>query len=553
MALATQLTGVGSANTVVPVWAIRSFEVSAMDVRKDLFIPMRDGVHLAMDVYRKDGSGRHPALLVRTPYLKETAIVTSQVGPFVEAGFVVVVSDTRGTGFSEGEYDYYNYAGGPFDGYDTVEWMASEPWCDGNVGIMGTSAMAILAYLTAITQPPHLKAMMADAHPADFYYDQWFQGGVFRYQNRITWALGMLPRMLPATPGSASDESFGRKRGVQLERFAQAYRNMSKGRGPIGADWLTDMYQRKTYGQFWRDLSIAKHHDKINIPTFHGGSWQEHFVRGTLTSHEAINVPKKLIVSMGGPPGAPMQEAANGGFIDLQIRWFNHWLRGIDDGIMNEPSARLYLMGAERWIDEPQWPLPTADRPLFLRSGPGGSAGSRNDGMLALEPPGQDEPDRIDHDPLEPNQTPLTAADQRSFEAQALTFTTPALEEDIEAVGHSRLVLYASSKAVDVDWCVRLCDVFPDGRSRLLNYGALKASHVASHENPQDLERDRVYCFEIEIWAMANLFKKGHRIRIDLSTSDFPSFEVNPAPSTNAVYHNATYPSHLLLPVVARE
>lgn len=523
-----------------------------MDLRRDVFVPMRDGVRLAMDIYDPGRGGRHPVILTRTPYLKESPFATSWVRSLVEAGYVVVVSDARGTGFSEGAYDYYNCQGGPFDGYDTIEWIASEPWCDGNVGIMGTSAMAVYCYLAAITRPPHLKAMAPNAHPADFYFDQWFVGGVFRYQNRMNWALGsLLPRTLPVAPGALEDEAFDSKRTVQEGRFEQAYRRIAQGKSPIDLDWLADMYGRKTYSSFWRDLSIAKHHDTIDIPTFNGGSWHEHFVRGTLSSHEALDVPKKLLVSLGGPPGSA-PETGDGGLVDSQRRWFDYYLRGVENGIVAEPAVRLYLMGAERWIDETDWPLPSDEASFFLRGSPGGGAASLNDGILDSEPPGHEEPDRLDHDPGNPNRTPVSAFDQRSFEARSLSFTTPPLEHDLEVVGSSRLVLHTSSQAKDVDWCVRLCDVFPDGRSRLLNYGALKGSHVASHEHPEALERDRVYAFEIEIWAMANLFRKGHRIRVAISNSDFPAFESNPIPSRNLVYHDAAYPSRLVLPVVRR-
>jgi len=177
-----------------------------------------------------------------------------------------------------------------------------------------------------------------------------------------------------------------------------------------------------------------------------------------------------------------------------------------------------------------------------------------NDGALGAKP-GQDDhepPDVISHDPAVPNRTPREVGDQRSFEAGCLTFTSAPFETDLEVIGTPRLVLYAASDAADVDWCVRLCDVDESGRSKLLNTGALKGSHVHSHEDPEDLRPGDVYCFEIEVWPIANLFKRGHSVRVDVSTSDFPFFECNPHPSRNLVFHDTGRPSRLVLPVTSR-
>jgi putative CocE/NonD family hydrolase len=199
--------------------------------------------------------------------------------------------------------------------------------------------------------------------------------------------------------------------------------------------------------------------------------------------------------------------------------------------------------------------VPTTATELYLSAAPSGSAASRNDGSLAREAGGAGGAGgstTIAHDPAAPNRTPPDVHDQRPFEAGCLTFTSAELADDLEVVGTPRLVLYASSDAADVDWCVRLCDVDPSGRSKLLNTGALKGSHVRSHESPAPLVPGEVVRFEIEVWPVANLFLRGHRVRIDVATSDFPFFESNPLPSTNRVLHDAEHPSCLVLPVTAR-
>jgi hypothetical protein len=543
-----------------------------MDIDKDVYVPMRDGVALAVDVYRPASLTQHAAVLLVTPYLKDAVFemplgsdgrpvalplpplppganpMLLSVRPLVESGFVVVVADARGTGYSEGEYDYYNFEGGPLDGFDLVEWTATQPWCDGNVGMMGSSAAAISCYITALSRPPHLRAMAANMHPADFYFDQWRIGGVFRYENRISWSTGMHARITPIDPGDPDSPNYERKRAVYERRFHQFYERVTAGRNAANLDWLTEMYQRPTYDDFWKAKSFLRRADEISIPTLHGGVWYDHFIRGTLSSHAAIRVPKRLFVG----PGSLITrfDLGDGGLTSLTIDWFDHFLRGADNGVLDGPPARIYLLGAEEYVDVPTWPVPTADRDLYLSPVQSGSVASLNDGSLAEVPPEATGAAVLTHDPQQPNRTARDLQDQRSFEAGCLTFTSAPLESSLEIVGASRLILYAATDAPDVDFCVRLCDVCPDGRSRLLNTGALKGSHVQSHEHPVPLVPSEIHQFDIEIWAVANVFEAGHRIRVDVSTSDFPFFESNPIPSRTEVCHGSSYPSRLILPVV---
>lgn len=545
-----------------------------MNVDKDMYVPMRDGVHLAVDRYRPDNLEVHAAIVLVTPYLKDAAFqmplgsdgrpipslpmpplppgvnpMLMTVKPLVDAGFVVLVADARGTGFSEGVYDYYNLEGGPFDGYDLVEWVAAQVWCTGSVGMMGSSAAAISCYITALTHPPHLVAMAANMHPGDFYFDQWRVGGVFRLDNRIGWSVGMLARTGPIDPGDLEAPGYERKRALYEARFAHYGERVAAGKNAANLDWLTEMYQHGVYDEFWKERSFIRRAREITIPTLHGGVWYDHFIRGTLSSHEALEVPKRLFVGPGSL--ATRSDLGDGGLIALHVAWFDHFLRGTQNAVLDEAPVRLYLMGMEDYIDEPVWPIEAADHELFLRSGPSGSVTSANDGALGSVP-GDDQPDRISHDPSTPTRSPRDVADQRPFELQCLTYTSEPLDAELEVIGTPRLFLYAASDASDVDWCVRLCDVDESGRSKLLNTGALKGTHVRTHEWPTPLEPGRTYCFEIEVWPIANLFAPGHRIRLDVSTSDYPFFESNGVASRNEVFHDLARPSRLVLPVVER-
>jgi putative CocE/NonD family hydrolase len=542
---------------------------------KDVYVSMRDGVGLAVDLYRPDSLATHAALLTITPYRKDsTAVVAGEpldalgrrvatagvadsdpavesmalaAAPFVDAGFVVAVADARGTGYSEGVYDYYNLDGGRFDGYDLVEWLAAQPWCTGKVGIMGGSAHAVYAYLTALTAPPHLVAMSAYAHPGDFYFDQWRIGGVLRWENRIGWAHGMRAMTEPIDPGDPASPGYERKRAVYASRFRRLGERISRGLGAVDLDWLTEMYHRPAYDRFWQDRSILRRAAEITIPVLHGGVWFDHFIRGTVRSHEAVDVPKMLIVDPGSLATRP---ASASEMTSLAVEWFEHFLAGSENRILERPSARLYLMGLEAYVDEPTWPVPAVATEFFLRTGSSGSSSSLNDGRLSLAPAGDDEPsDLLRHDPTRPNLTPRDVVDQRDFETSCLTYTSEPLPSDLTVIGESRLILYAVTDAADVDWCVRLCDVDEAGRSRLLNTGALKGSHVESHEHPAPLVAGRIYRFEIEVWPIANLFRAGHRIRVVLSTSDYPFFEINGEPSENRILHDPRHRSRIVLPV----
>jgi putative CocE/NonD family hydrolase len=514
---------------------------------KDVYVLMRDGVALAVDLYFPVDVTTHATILAMTPYRKDLAAgddpesIPASFAPLVEAGFVVAFADARGTGYSEGVYDYYNLIGGPTDGYDLVEWLAAQPWCTGRVGMFGASACAVYCYVTALTAPPHLVAIAALMLPGDFYFDQWRVGGVFRWANRLDWAMMMRGSIEHIDPGESSGAGYERKLAISEQRYRRAGERMVAGESLVDLDWLTDMYHRAEYDAFWEERSLVARASALTVPALHAGVWYDHFIRGTLTMHAAVATPKRLFVAPGQL--APETEQGDGGLSGLVVAWFERFVQGVDNGVEHGPAARVYLMGAERYIDLAEWPVRTTPTELFLREG---SAGGR----LAVDPPGSGEiADVISHDPEAPNRTPVDVFDQRDFEAGCLTFTSEPLSDDLTVIGDSRLVLYATTDAPDVDWCVRLCDVDESGRSKLLNTGALKGSHLESHRDPTPLEVGRVYRFEIEIWATANLFRAGHRVRVDISNSDHPFFEVNPYRSRNELLHDPEHPSRLVLPV----
>jgi hypothetical protein len=272
----------------------------------------------------------------------------------------------------------------------------------------------------------------------------------------------------------------------------------------------------------------------------------DHFIRGTMRFHQGLTVPRRLMLV----PGALDLDASagDGGLAALQVRWFDYFLRGIENGVLDEPAVRYYLTGARQWTDQPEWPAAAEPTSLFLTA-PGGGASSRGDGGLAWEPAAREGSLLLSHDPAAPSRTPGDAGDQRSFGPGALTFTTAPLERDLTVTGMPRLELSAVPGAADVDFCVRLSDVFPDGSAHLLNVGALNGRHVHSHERPADLEPGQAYQFGIEILTVTNVFRRGHRIRVDVSGSDFPFYAPNPVKSQTDVLCGGDDSSRLILPV----
>jgi putative CocE/NonD family hydrolase len=536
-----------------------------MATETDVYIPMRDGTGISADVHRPDSVRRGPAVLIRTPYIKNLAASPTRISSWVmfgadgrppsvmtgmraatemlmertvaaltEAGYTVVLSDSRGTGYAEGSYDYYNTEGGPLDGYDTVEWIAQQPWCDGNVGMWGLSGSAVLAYAAAITAPPHLKAVVACMCPADFYLDQWYPGGMFRYEDRLRWPMLMQDCIAPLDPGPADGPAYERKRQVFEQRYYRHYERMLHGHSPVPLDWATECLSHDRYDEFWRSRSFDRRLADVTAPVLNVGVLHDHFIRGTMRFQAGLSVPRRMLLV----PGALDLDASagDGGLAALQLRWFDYFLRGAENGVLDEPPVRYFLTGAGQWTDQAAWPVHTEPMSLFLTAS----------GGLAADPAG---PVLLSHDPATPSRTPGNAGDQRSFGPNAVSFATAPLDRDLTVTGLPRLILSAVPHAADVDFCVRLSDVYPDGSARLLNVGALKGRHVHSHEQPADLEPGRGYQFGVEILTVTNVFRRGHRIRLDVSGSDFPFYAANPVKAQTDIRCGGDGPSRLILPV----
>ncbi|MBZ5516415.1 MAG: CocE/NonD family hydrolase [Acidobacteriia bacterium] len=553
---------------------------------------MRDGVTLRADIYRPKAEGKFPALLERTPYDKRGGV---DFGLRAAArGYVVIIQDVRGRYTSEGEW--YPFKHESDDGYDTVEWAAALPYANGKVGMFGGSYVGATQMLAAIAAPPHLAGIFPIV-TASNYHENWsYQGGAFEQWFSESWTSSSLAQDTHARRVRENSGAMPWVSRLPLTNYPLLELGTTEGLAPYFFDWLA----HPSYDDYWKQLSIEDHHGKILVPAYHFGGWYDIFQEGTWRNYvgikahggsEAARRGQRLIIGpwyhgpFDGKTGeidfGPTARNADGKPFDadgLMLRWYDTVLKGESNGIEREKPVRIFVLGENAWRDEDDWPLARAkDTRYYLHSG-GGANSLMGDGNLSTEAPPAESPDRFVYDPAEPvptrggglccDNTHLAAGafDQRPVEARndVLVFTTSAFKQDFEVTGPVSLELYASSSAVDTDFTAKLVDVWPNGFAQNLTDGILRARYRNSQEKPEFMNPGEVYKFTIDLWATSNVFKAGHKLRLEVSSSNFPRFDRNlntgePAASsgrmvkaTNAVYHDREHPSALVLPVVPK-
>ena len=575
----------------------RSTSVSS---ETNVAVPMRDGVVLRADVYRPAGGGRHPTLLHRIPYGKHSPRYRSMyLDPMraLDRGYAVVIQDVRGRHASDGEW--YPYVNEAQDGYDTIDWIASQPWSDGNVGMFGISYHGATQWLAATEAHPALKAIVPGV-TADSYYDSWtYLGGVFQLFWISGWASGfVLDDFAPRSMRHPEARTLLRE--WRRDPFAIA-NHLPLGDMPAlreVCDYYYDWLEHSTYDDYWKSFAPREKYDRITVPALNQGGWYDGFIRATLRNYEDMQEQggselarsqQHLVVGPWLHQALPEPSAGNGYFgpsasgaaIDwhgMQIAWFDRWLRGEDNGVDTDPSAYLFVMGANEWRAEEAWPPPDAETmTLFLRSG--GRANSLNgDGELSADPPAVSEsPDHFLYNPANPVPTNggahlggvptlfnVGVQDQRGVESRGdvLVYTSEPLERDTEVTGYVTLDLWAATTAEDTDWTGKLVDVHPDGRTLNVCDGILRASYRDSLEAPSLVKSGEICQLRVEVGPTAMLFRKGHRIRLEVSSSNFPAYarhtgsphdqSAEMTPATQTVLHDADHPSALQLPVLRR-
>jgi predicted acyl esterase len=538
-------------------------------VEKDVFVTMRDGVKVAVDIFRPDSPGEFPALYATSAYQKDLLHLpqwpifhfreTNDIDWFVSRGYVYVHHDIRGSGKSvEGQFQLFSQEE-QNDFYDMIEWTAKQPWCTGKVGMIGESLLAWVQWFAAAMQPPHLACIAPFDAGADMYRDVAFHGGIM--------ALGF-----PANWWTAEIRA-----NYRLGKFGP-----SPEVGKWDLPW--NVINHPNCDEFWQVRSPD--FTKIQCPVYSIGILHKVGIhlRGNIRGYEMLKTPKKLLLCHGDFEGDEMAIFNAPEMQLLHLRWYDHWLKGNDTGFMEEDPVTVFVRNREVYRPEKEWPLArTQYRDLYLRKGPSGAVGSLNDGSLSWEAPAEASSSTTYAYP-DPDWSHFSGLGTAVMEdgvpnpvRKILTFTTDPLPEDLEVIGNIVLHLYASSDQTDTDFFVRITDQLPDAeqvpgmppRGRMLTRGWLKASHACTkdeskslpyrpyykHDAPKPIEPGKVYEFAIEIWATSCCFPKGHRLRMDLACYDSNAFDFGGhyyglKVGSDTVYHDKEHASHLVLPVI---
>jgi putative CocE/NonD family hydrolase len=556
---------------------------------KNLDMPMRDGTILKCDVYLPDGPGPFPVLLERTPYNKDSSSEIALGSPDVypKAGMAVAIQDVRGRFNSDGDfYPFRDDGWGPNrDGYDSVEWLAAQPWCDGKVGTIGGSYSGVTQYRMLPTKPPHLVAQFVRESSSDYHREWVYREGAFELGFSLHWALRVTLSNLDHSAMAAGrpDLEDLRKRLQAADKEAASWfrqRPQHPHQLLTGlSDWYNDWLAHPDEDAYWWDTTIALHHHEIDTPVWHLGGWFDSFLRGTLVNYEGIaarNKNQKLIVGpwIHGPTNIDKRvvgeidygPTAGVDVHELRLRWFEHWLKGAQNGVMDEPPVRVFTMGRDEWQSLDAWPPRDATYQRWYLQ--------ENGALSPDAPPPVSSPDSYLFDPNDPvpaygggwlsyNGDRTGGYDQRPIESRpdVLVYTSDVLERDLEVTGPITATLNVMSSAPDTDFVVRLCDVSPDGHSRIVADGILRARYRESLQHPKPLIPNHVSQLTVDLWASSNLFRAGHRVRVHVTSSCWPRWDTNlntggplfqearAQVALNTVFHDAFRSSYITLPV----
>jgi len=551
-----------------PSYFLRLGDDIAVD--RDVMLRMRDGVSVAVDVYRPAQPGRYPVLYSSSPYRKDlgylppwSAFRTRESGDvawWVRQGYVYVAGDTRGSGKSiEGQWRLFDTAE-QHDLYDTIEWAGQQEWSNSKVGMVGESYYAMVQWHAAAANPPHLACIAPFDANADLYRDFMYHGGIWSMEFVSHWVSKVRTRTLLNDP-------------------------QPKPPNVMGFDTIGEILRHPLHDEFWQERSASAKLHQIKVPLYSIGNWQNVgvHIRGNILGYELAQGPKKLTL-YGGAGLMAAQELFASKEMHLELkRWYDYWLKGIDTGIVNEPPIRYQVRPGGEWRTAETWPVPEIEyRKLYLTPDKAGAVESLNDGRLSWdEPPDGGQPTSYNYPHKEwggwpgPGTAVLRPDGTLDGTAKIATFSTSPVEEELELLGPIALKLWASSDQTDTEFLVKIADQAPPGERgsapQGVTKGWLKASHRAldpqrsrphrpwhPHDRLELLTPGHVYEFEIEIWPTSWVFRKGHRIRLEIAPGDSPFLD---APfghdwgvkmGTDTVYHDRTRPSHLLLPVYPR-
>jgi predicted acyl esterase len=547
----------------------------------DATVPMRDGVTLGADIYlpseAPENGSRWPAVLVRTPYNRKSTNARS-FRSFARRGYVVVVEDVRGRYGSGGEFGKISQQGP--DGSDTINWIAAQSWSNGRVAMAGSSFLGVTQWWAAVENNPHLLAISPMCSGDDEYLDRFYStGGTLQLGHRLLWLAENLK------PASRMPVPLG----LYIEHLPLRTSDISA-TGYSLPLWRSAL-DHPSYDAFWKAQSIRQQTNQIHAAVLSLGGWFDTYAESDLDAFTRLALEHKKVETWIGPwghnPGTKFPTRDFGREAQLPIRlkqaeWFDKWVKHPTNVELHEtapPLLHLFVMGPDIWREEHEWPLSrTHYTPLYLVS-EGNANSSQGDGALRWQPVIESQTDTFTYDPKDPVPTaggsiccepaifPPGPLDQRSVEKRddVLVYTSPALTEDLEVTGPVRTVLYVSTSANDTDFTAKLVDVQPDGRPLLVTDGIQRLRYRLSLDKPVFVKRNQAYQISVDTGVTSYVFEPGHRIRVEVSSSNFPRFDRNLNSSglnadqtkmikaKQVVYHEKGYPSAVILPIIPHE
>lgn len=543
-----------------------------------LVIPMRDGVHLAADVFRPSLNGRWPTILVRTPYSRKSPNARS-FRSFIQRGYAVVVEDVRGRYASQGTFGPITQEGP--DAYDTLNWIAEQAWSNGRVAMAGSSYLGIVQWWAAVEDNPHLLAISPVVSGDDEYADRYYStGGALQLGHRLLW---LAENFNPPSSIPLPFDTYIKHLPVRTSDIAATGVPLSLWRSALN---------HPAYDDFWKAQSLRNKVSRINVPVLSFGGWFDNYAESDLDAFARLAKQHKPVETWIGPwahnPGLkfPTEDFGPDARISIrakQLDWFDRWVKksASADARSTEhdlPSLHLFVMGPNVWREEHEWPLAhTHYTPLYLSS-QGHANTSSGDGILQWQITRKSPVDNFTYDPknpvptmggsvcCEPKVLPPGPLDQMPVEGRSdvLVYTSSPLAEDLEVTGPIRTVLYVSTSVNDTDFTSKLVDVYPSGRPLMVTDGIQRLRYRLSLDKPVFVKRNQAYQISVDVGVTSYVFGVGHRIRLEVSSSNFPRFDRNlnnpmlnvdqikALKAKQTIFHQKGYPSAVILPIIGR-
>jgi hypothetical protein len=560
----------------------------AIRIDSRVAVPMRDGVKLYADIYRPRREGKFPVLVIRTPYGVQRDGVHESKIRFAQLGYAVVNQDTRGRYQSEGQWEPFRNEAE--DGYDTIQWAALQPWSNGKIATEGGSYLGHVQWRAASLAPPNLVTFFPAVASTSIYHNWAYFGGAFRLSFNYGWGAVRMPARI-MLPQFWHDAAYA----PEELKYENILWHLPLNRGDLVSSNQTvqhyrDWLKHQSYDDYWRAISDEERFASMKAPAHTSGGWFDIFLAGTINGFVGLRnrggseLARRQSKMMVGPWGhGPSQKTGDIDFgptamrplFERELRWYDHYLKGEDNGIDREPPVEFFFMGINQWAHAQDWPVPgTRFTPFYLSSG--GKANSlRGDGRVDTGKPSGAPSDQYLYDPNHPAPTlggnnccgtPTIAGprDQRPVEARhdVLVYTSDILKQPLAIAGPVKLKLFAATDGRDTDFAAKLVDVHSNGFAMNIAEGILRARFRRGFDRMALLNPNEVYEFEIDMVGTANVFLPGHRIRVDITSSNFPQFDRNPNTgedlgvsdrlriANQTVYHSAERPTHIVLPVV---